>query len=396
MSNLTPNAVYAKAMADKIAPSTARLKRFLFLSSYAHLVLDPATDRVSGGAELQVALLARELVRLGYEVVIISGDTGQVDGSLYGGVRIRNGGRFHTGRIGEMIGALPRIYSLLREERPDYVFVLGWTAWLFVLYLLRGLIGYRLGFICGLDTEVSGKYRQENPLRGSLFEYAMRRADVRFAMTEYQRRLFENREMNCGMYRNLILPRKEAARLGLKTVDFLWIARCQPIKRPHLFLDLAERIPEAKFEMVCVREDEALWESVYQRAKKIPNVHFIERVPYHEVQVHYDIARVFVNTSTYEGWPNSFIQAGLGQTALLSLRVKPDTLFQDYQLGFCANDDFEALVKQAWIMWHNQEETERMGRESERFVQEMHDNQRETARFLEKLLSDVPKKKVVK
>ena len=53
--------------------------KLLFLSSYAHLALDPAETRVSGGAELQVALMARELAARGHDCVLVCGDHGQAD-----------------------------------------------------------------------------------------------------------------------------------------------------------------------------------------------------------------------------------------------------------------------------------------------------------------------------
>ncbi|MCX6975546.1 MAG: hypothetical protein NTZ94_14895, partial [Verrucomicrobia bacterium] len=69
--------------------------KILFLSSYAHLVLERSSSKVSGGAELQVALLARELAGRGIETVILGGDTGQKDGLFLDGVKIRVGGQFH-------------------------------------------------------------------------------------------------------------------------------------------------------------------------------------------------------------------------------------------------------------------------------------------------------------
>jgi glycosyltransferase involved in cell wall biosynthesis len=353
----------------------------LFHSSHAHLVLERSTTRVSGGAELQVALLARELAGLGVEVVIAAGDTGQPDSSVHDGVRIRNAGKFQTGGLVDTLRALPRVVRILREERPAWVFLLGWTTWLFILHFLKPFFGYKLGFICGLDTEVNGGFRRENPVRGFLFEYAMRRCDVRFAMTGDQRRLFEENGMTCELYRNLILPRTEAWE-GVKPIDLLWVSRCQPIKRPHLFLDLAQRLPGARCRMVCPREDVDLWNSVRARAEGIPNVEFIERVPYHEIQRVYDEAKIFVNTSEWEGWPNSFIQSGLGRTAILSLSVNPDLLFQTYSLGkFCAGD-VERLAEEARTMLGDPLALEAMQRDSARFVAEMHDNGRETSAFL--------------
>ncbi len=145
-----------------------------------------------------------------------------------------------------MIGAIPRVFRVLREEKPDWVIVMGWTAWLFILWAMRPLIGYRLDFICALDTEVNGEYRKANPVFGALFEFAMRRCDARHAITRDQIKHYEARGMTATFYRYLLFPRTKPL-TGEKTVDFLWVSRCQPIKRPHLFLDLVEAMPDASF-----------------------------------------------------------------------------------------------------------------------------------------------------
>ncbi len=355
--------------------------KILFLSSFAHLVLERSTSRVSGGAELQVALLARELARRGVEVVIVGGDTGQQDGVVIEGVKIRSGGQFHSGNPAAMLAAIPRVFSVIRQERPDWVFLLGWTAWMAVIVAMRGALGYRAGFICGLDSELTGDFRRENPLRGGLFEWGVAQCDVRYAMTEHQRALFAMRGWSCGMYRNLILPRA-FEHAGEKKVDFLWVSRCQPVKRPHIFLDLVEAMPGSSFEMVCPREDVGLWDTVAKRAATLLNLRFIEKVPYHEIQSQYDTARVFVNTSEWEGWPNSFIQAGLGWTALLSLTVNPDGIFERFGLGCYASGDFERLKADARSMIQDAPALELMQDGCARFVAEMHDNGKETEAFL--------------
>ena len=356
--------------------------KLLFLSSYAHLVLERSTSRVSGGAELQVALLARELALRGVDVVIVGGDTGQRDGVVIDGVKIRSGGQFHSGNPVAMLASIPKVFSVIREERPDWVFLLGWTAWMALVVAMRPGLGYRAGFICGLDSELTGDFRRENPLRGGLFEWGVARCDLRYAMTEHQRSLFAKRDWSCAMYRNLILPRA-FEHAGVKTVDFLWVSRCQPVKRPHLFLDLVEALPGNSFEMVCPREDAGLWEGVAKRAATLPHLRFIEKVPYHEIQSHYDAARVFVNTSEWEGWPNSFIQAGLGRTALLSLAVNPDGIFERFGLGCYAACDFERFVADARGMVADAVGLERMQAGCACFVAEMHDNAKETEAFLD-------------
>lgn len=355
--------------------------KILFLSSFAHLVLSGRKDLVSGGAELQVALLARELAKRGINTVVVGGDVGQADGEHFDGVLTRNGGRFQTGRIIDLIQAIPRVWKILKEERPTHVYVLGWTTWLWILLQMRRKFGFQLGFICGLDTEVNGEFRRENPVRGALFERAVAASDIRFAMTEDQATCFQANGQRCGLYRNLLLPRVNP-RTAEKTNDLLWVSRCQPIKRPHLFIDLVERLPDLRCEMICPREDAELWDSVAQRAAKFPNLTFREKVPYHEIQERYDTARVFVNTSTFEGWPNSFIQSGLGATALASLDVNPDQLFSKFDLGIYANGDMDALVKEVDALLCDPGRLANAQLESERFVRELHDNDRNVDCFL--------------
>jgi len=355
--------------------------KFLFLSGHAHYALDPASDRASGGAELQVALLARELVARGHEVVILAADTGQEDGIVWESVKIRVGGRYDTGTAGDTLRAVPVVAKILREERPDYTIVYGWTAW---LYLLSYLPAGKVVFVCALDTEIDGEFRRRNPVRGLLFDRGMRISAARFGITEYQARLFRQKGMSCAVTRLLLQKAVFASGQG-KTVDLLWVARCHPVKRPHLFLDLAERLPAARCRMICSSQDQALWREVKARAEKLPNVEFIDRVPYREIQNHFDASHIFLNTSEHEGVPNTFIHSGLGRAAILSLAIDPDEMFDHFQAGFCARQDFEKLAGETARFLADPAALAFAQEECARYVCEWHDNARNVAAFLEGL-----------
>jgi glycosyltransferase involved in cell wall biosynthesis len=124
---------------------------------------------------------------------------------------------------------------------------------------------------------------------------------------------------------------------------------------------------------------------VAARALRIPNLEFIEKVPYHEIQGHYDEARVFVNTSTYEGFPNSFIQSGLGKTALLSMRVDPDGMVGIFRSGILAGDSVEGLIQGARTMLADPEALLRMQEANERMISEWLDNDANVTTFLKGL-----------
>jgi glycosyltransferase involved in cell wall biosynthesis len=358
--------------------------KILFFSGHAHLALDLSADRASGGAELQVALLSRQLTALGHEVVLLAADTGLPDKTTLEGIRIRNGGRFDTGGVKDMLQSLPRVISILREEKPDYVVFYGWTTWLYLIGRLRFLTGFKVAFVCALDGEIDGTFRRENPIRGAIFEEGMRLADARLAITNHEVSLFQAKGMSCSLTR-LQLQKTQVHPSPVKEYDLLWVARCQPVKRPGLFLDMAEHLPHARCRMICSPQDQKLWVSIRDRAATLPNVEFFERVPYHEIQSHFDAARIFVNTSTDEGVPNTFIHSGLGRTAILSLVVNPDGVLGHFQAGLCAEGDFDRLCQEAQRLLDDPVARNHAGDECARFLSEWHDNATNMQAFLKGL-----------
>jgi len=355
--------------------------KYLFLSRGAHLVWDPSAPRAAGGAELQAALMARELVRRGHQAVLLGADTGQPDGAEWEGLRIRKAGRFDTGGLGDTLRAWPLIHRVLKEERPDFVVVYGWTALLYALARWRAVVPFKLVFVCALDAEIDGEFRRMNPVRGYFFHRGMELADVRLSITAGQAADFARRGMQCEVTR-LLLREIGPVAPSEKSVDLLWVARCEDVKRPGLFLDLAEAFPRVRCRMVCAPHDTGLFAATTERAARLSNVDFIEGVPYREIQGEFDRARIFVNTSSHEGVPNTFIHAGLGHTAIASLGIDPDRMFDRFRAGVMAGGSFGELKSGVQRLLEHPEDLAFASAEASRFVREWHDNARNVGVFV--------------
>ena len=355
--------------------------KFLFLSGGAHHVWDPAAPRAAGGAELQVALIARELVRRGHEAVLLGTDTGQPDGAVWEGIKVRRGGRYGTGGLRDTLAAWPVIHRVLREERPDFVVVYGWTALLYALAWWRKIVPYKLVFVCALDAEIDGDFRRKNPVRGFFFHRGMQKSDARLAITEDEAALFRRQGMSCGVVRHLLRDQEFAADQE-KPVDLLWVARCEDVKRPHLFLDLAEALPQARCRMIATPHDPALFAAIKARASGLRNVEFVEGVAYRDIQKHFNEAKIFVNTSSHEGVPNTFLHAGFGRAAIASLEIDPDRMFETFAAGVQAHGDFARMLSGVRELLADSSKLSAAAAESARYVREWHDNDRNIAAFL--------------
>jgi len=126
----------------------------------------------------------------------------------------------------------------------------------------------------------------------------------------------------------------------------LWVSRADKWKRPELFIKLTDKFPTIKFLMICSKgKDKNYWNQIYFKAKKRKNIKFYEFIPFHKIDKTFNKAKIFINTSTFEGFPNTFIQSLLNGTPIISLNVDPDDFLILNKCGFNCKDDFKKLVK---------------------------------------------------
>jgi glycosyltransferase involved in cell wall biosynthesis len=115
----------------------------------------------------------------------------------------------------------------------------------------------------------------------------------------------------------------------------LWVSSMQKLKRPELFLELAKAIPSVRFQMIGGSGgSKNFYEQIEETASKMPNLDFVGFVPYHKIDQYFDKAAIFVNTSVFEGFPNTFLQAWGRYAPVVSLNVDPDEIICKYKLGF--------------------------------------------------------------
>jgi glycosyltransferase involved in cell wall biosynthesis len=95
----------------------------------------------------------------------------------------------------------------------------------------------------------------------------------------------------------------------------LWVGTVHDYKRPELLLELARRLPHRRFVMIGgsaapgERLHPGYYEAIRDQAAQLPNVEMTGFLPLEQVEPWFDRGRVLVNTSAYEGMPNTFLQA---------------------------------------------------------------------------------------
>jgi len=158
------------------------------------------------------------------------------------------------------------------------------------------------------------------------------------------------------------------------TRDFiLWVGRSVEFKQPRLFIRLAREISSERFVMICQQTKGDLhYDELVRLAGSVSNLKFIEYVPFHEIGRYFQQAKILVNTSSAEGFPNTFIQAGKCGTSILSLKVNPDGFLDRFNCGLCANGDWDKFVDSLKSMVSENQYIE-MGKNARKYVEDNHD-----------------------
>lgn len=301
-------------MLSRAAENPDRLPSICFVAPDAFPVLSGDTRvRSVGGAEVQQVIVAGELVKRGYTVSMVCQDFGQPDGVEISGIRVFRTFRQDAG-LPVVRFVWPRLTSTWRcLEKAGADIYYQRTAG-----MLTGVVAE----FCRRNGRKSIFAAAGNPdlePNTPRIEYARDRWIYEYGLRHVDRILVQNKEQerlclaNFGRTPTLVpncypLP-ENRAQAGGRYV--LWVSTIRSLKRPDLFLDLAQALPRFRFRMIGGpgRGEAPLFKAIMERARTIPNLEFLGFVPYARVNEHFDTASIFVNTSESEGFPNTFLQA---------------------------------------------------------------------------------------
>jgi glycosyltransferase involved in cell wall biosynthesis len=126
----------------------------------------------------------------------------------------------------------------------------------------------------------------------------------------------------------------------------LWVANLKSWKQPEVFVRLAQSLrdrPGVRFVMIGAIEagsgNRSRQEALMRAIESTPNLEYAGHCSHAQVNEWLARAHVFVNTSTHEGFPNTFIQAWLRDVAVVSLSVDPDRVLEKEGAGIRAGSE---------------------------------------------------------
>jgi glycosyltransferase involved in cell wall biosynthesis len=302
---------------------------FVAVNIYPVLVRSTEIEFV-GGAEVQQTVQIRALRRAGFRISVLVKDHGQPDRVEFEGVSIYKipsaigrgipGTRFIAPRLTDVV-------KLLKKVSPDIVYVqtacdlVAAAAWYAKTARKRFVFAgasdpdFQLGALPYMSSRDSFLYRA-----------GLRAADGILVQNAAQKQMLEANYKRDSLVMQNCYEEPEAS-AGRADGHVIWAATVKPLKRPDLYIELARRFPHRRFVMVggagVDADSQTYYEQTAAKAREVSNLEFVGYVPYARVGTYFDGAAIASNTSDYEGFPNTFLQAWIRGVPMISF-VRPE------------------------------------------------------------------------
>ncbi len=323
------------------------------LDSYG-MLSGEGDPRYIGGEAIQHVLLARAWRDLGHDVSIIVHDDGQGPLREHEGIKAiaaqtREGGipglRFFHPRASKLFSSLMAADADIYYQSPAGA-PTGFTGW------YARSAGRKFIFRVASDSDCEREHGRLQFWRDrKLYNFGLRRAHLVAAQTVYQQQMLrENHGIESHVINMMVeSPRGLAvANAAAKDIDVLWVSNFRSLKRPELALELARQLPHVKFTLAGgpMPGGQTYYDDMVAAAARLPNVTMMGSVRYRDTGALFDRAKIFLNTSSIEGFPNTFLQSWIRGVPVVTF-FDPDGLVQRTPLGRVANsvDDMREAIR---------------------------------------------------
>ena len=277
-----------------------------------------------------------------------------------------------------------KLLKLLHQIQPDVIYQRVGCAYTGIAAYYARRNNCKMVWHIASDNDVL-PFQKTNSLKTAhhytekkILEYGIRSSDHIIAQTDQQAKYLKRhygRPPTEVIHNFHPMPRENIKKTD--PVKIVWISNFKPLKQPEYFIRLARDIRNLGDKVECIMIGApAHWVLDWQRSleneiNEIDNLAYLGSRPFEEVNSILSKAHVFVNTSLYEGFPNTFIQAWMRKVPVVSLHVNPDQVFERYSVGFFSGT-YEKMLEKVVELIKNPALRDEMGERAQVYAFEKH------------------------
>ncbi len=315
--------------------------KITFVSFQSYPLFNQKQPGAFGGAELQLSIIAKQLSKIGYDVDILTASYNNHETEIIEKIKIIKLGNLSPKILNQIKFISKFIYELLISESNVFIQRSAGVE-TGIIAIISRILNKKFIYMSASTIDVDGKYKKLHPIRGIFYNLGISLANTIVVQNNEQKKLLKKTyKKSAVIIKNSYVIKKQPR---TKKSYILWVGSSQKLKQPQIFLDIASNFPDEKFVMIMPNNDHQLWEKINGQSKFLTNLKIISQVPFLEIQNYFNKAKLLINTSSYEGFPNTFIEAGLAKIPIVSLTVNPDNYLNRYICGYSFHNKFKNML----------------------------------------------------
>ena len=335
-------------------------------------------DAFKGGAEYQADCLAEYIAKMNkYNVIYLARDVSDTTTN-------------HSYKLSKIptlfkhfkYGLFWDAYYLaraLKQINPDVVLQHVGCAYTGVASYFCKKYNKRMIWYLASDIDVEKRKLSFMPKRvpgviDNLFlNYGTKNTNVIVAQTKKQAKLLEKNYSRQADYviPNFHPPCKHTISKD-DNLNVIWVANIKKLKQPEIFVKLARDLigyENITFTIIGRRENSEWCDILLKEVGSLDNIKYLGEMDINLVNAEFEKAHLLVNSSTYEGFPNTFIQGWMREVPTLSLNVDPDSVIRKHNLGFHAGS-YENMKRYIIDMYNDRDQLRKTGLQARKFAEE--------------------------
>lgn len=288
----------------------------------------------------------------------------------------------------------PRTYQLsasIRKSKPDYLVQAG--AGFIVLPLAILAIYNKTKFIHRIANNVDVDkrvYKKISFLSALFYNIGLRLTPIISCQNEYQYNKVKSRFPNKKVLK--FFNPYDVQKVIIKPLEFkarkyiAWIGIFQYQKNIPALYKIAKNLSRIEFKIAGVPVDDLNenLRNILNKLKNLKNVTFVGYLAREEISPFLSKALCLLNTSLYEGFPNTFLEAfAVGTPVATTVTIDPDQIIKQFLLGETARTPDELYNCILKII--NNESYSDMSKRCLDYLNDNHDSKSIAAKLLEQL-----------
>lgn len=288
---------------------------------------------------------------------------------------------------------IPALYKAAKSYQPDVIIQAVSGLQTGMMALIARTLKVPFIYRVASDMDVDQRAKTTMPWYAFIaYQYGLRSSSAIVCQNKYQYSAMENKFPNKDVYilYNPLVDIGEVQSRGRDERKYVaWLGTFKHAKNLKLLYKISNKLEKVDFfigGMPGTNYDQETEEFV-EKLKRLPNVYFKGYIRREEVSDFLTKSIALLNTSRFEGFSNTFLEALLcGTPVICPKRVDPDDIIHTNNLGFAAEDDDSLKDELLKLYKLGPEDYNKISKRCNDYAINNHELNNQSTKFLEILL----------